>query len=724
MAAVVEKRARIFLEKDCEFALQRRSGKVVELRKEGYLIRWDEYVNPQTGECLVSETNVLPYEAIALENDNGTLRILRRPKAAMPRAGGVRRDLRTEREVARMQLKKAYVQAAAALITKGELRNIRDDFERLKDRIAIEGEARHRRRLAKAEGSKRRRSMARKAPAAGVKREVFEYPDPNGRTFFKWYRAWKAQGDEGLFDNYRKCGGTSRYSEELRRFTGQVLEGLIDQERPHLGSLVESVQATIHDENKRREQLPVPQGKLEVPGYGYIRNRILDIAPFDHAIRSHGFDVAYRDLHAVGVGVKTSRALERVEIDEYTVDLMVLMKDTPFFDDLSKSEKLFIGLNGKPQRVTLSAAIDVHTRCLLALQIVPEKHENTLRSTVELIYLDKTSISDAAGCECRWEQFGAPEEIVLDRGAKYVSNEAYEILAALGITNLGAPAGKPWLKPYIERVFRTLHSDLLARLPGRTFSNVVAKGENDPERRASLKLEDFLFWLVRWVVDAYHTKHHAALGMTPAQAWNLAVMQSAPRAITSSEMRLAFGTRVPRKLTRTGIRAMYIDYQSEALMTLCLGQREQDIEVAWWPSDVGAIEVRIGNGEWLTVPAANKDWIGKTDVDLIAWLSAQEDVDAAARETRLRTISMINEMSGQMKILRKLVAQQRTPEELLRTEAKFARHVVTAERQHAYGDYEDILAGTIGAEDAPDTGPEPDKSGKPAADIPPDQLME
>ncbi|WP_370160701.1 hypothetical protein [Limimaricola soesokkakensis] len=722
MAAIAEKHPRVFLEKGCEFTLKHRGGTVVELRPEGYLIRWDEHVD-KDGVCHESAMGMMSYKDIAVENDYGTLRIVKRPQASTPRPGGVSRVQRTKREIARMQLKRAYVQVANALIKKGELRNIRDDFEKLEDRIAAEGEVRHRRMLRAAEGRKQR-SMALKAAPGGKTREVFEYPAPNGRTFFKWYRTWQKQGDEGLFDDYRKCGGASRYFGELRAFVGEQIQSLLDMDRTHFGAIAVGVQAAIQKENARREQLPVPQGKLEMPGYGYIRNRILDIAPFDHAIRSRGFDVAYRDLHAVGVGVKTSRALERVEIDEYTVDLMVLMKDTPFFDDLSKSEKLFIGLNGKPQRVTLFAAIDVHTRCLLALQIVPEKHENILRSTVELIYLDKTSISDAAGCECRWEQFGAPEEIVLDRGAKYVSNEAYEILAALGITNLGAPAGKPWLKPYIERVFRTLHSDLLARLPGRTFSNVVAKGENDPERRASLKLEDFLFWLVRWVVDAYHTKHHAALGMTPAQAWNLAVMQSAPRAITSSEMRLAFGTRVPRKPTRTGIRAMYIDYQSEALMTLCLGQRMQDIEVAWWPGDVGAIEVRIGNGEWLTVPAADKDWIGKTDVDLIAWLSAQEDTDAAARETRLRTISLINEMSGQLKMLRKLVAQQRTPEELLRTEAKFARHVVTAERQHAYGDYEDILAGTIEADDLSEAEFGPDEPTTPAADIPPDQLME
>ena len=726
MAAVVEKQARVFLEVGCEFTLRHRSGTVIELRPEGYLIRWEEYVDPD-GVCHESTRGRMSYKDIAIENDYGTLRILKRPQASTPRPGGVSRVQRTGREVARMQLKKAYVQAADALIKSGVLRNVRDHFVELEDRIAMEGEVRHRRSLKVAERCGRRerpRSMSTEKPAPEPKRYEFQYPAANGRTFFQWYRAWLKQGDEELYDNYRKCGGASRYSEELRQFTGHVLAGLIDQERPHLGSLVESVQAAIHDENKRREQLPVPQGKLEMPGHGYVRNRIRDVAPFDHAIRTRGAEVAYRDLHALGKGVTPSRALERVEIDEYTVDLMVLMKDTPLFEELSKSEKLFIGLDGKPRRVTLSAAIDVHTRCLVAFQIVPEGHTNTLRSTLELVYLDKTPISDATGCTYRWEQCGAPEEVVLDRGTKYTSNEAYEILAALGITNLGAPAGKPWIKGYIERVFRTIHSDLLTRFSGRTFSDVVAKGENDPERRVSVTLENLLFWLVRWVVDAYHTRHHSALGMTPAEAWKRAVAESAPRSITNSEMRLAFGQRDTRKLSPSGVRMMNIDYQSDALTRLFHGQHARDVEVAWWHGDVGAIEVRIGNGEWMTVPAADERWIGKTEADLLAWLALRKNDDREARDARLETIAAINQASGQLKAHRMLVAKQRTSEELTRTEAKYALHMDTAERRHAFGGFEDILAGTIGAEDAPDIGSEPDESDKSAADIPPDQLME
>ncbi len=120
----------------------------------------------------------------------------------------------------------------------------------------------------------------------------------------------------------------------------------------------------------------MPAAKLRRPGYDYIANKIHKLAPIDHALRKFGRDKAYKDLHTLGVGIETSRLLERVEVDEYTVDLFVLMKDTGLFDHLPASIKEQIGLNGSSCRLTLSGAIDVHTRCFVALQIVPQAVES------------------------------------------------------------------------------------------------------------------------------------------------------------------------------------------------------------------------------------------------------------------------------------------------------------------------------------------------------------
>ncbi len=102
-------------------------------------------------------------------------------------------------------------------------------------------------------------------------------------------------------------------------------------------SIAERVGAAIEAENKRRISQAVPEAGLPVVGYDYVHKVIVERAPLDHAIRQKGWDLAYKDLHSLGLGIQTSRALERVAIDEYTVDLMVLMRDTGLFDHLPAS---------------------------------------------------------------------------------------------------------------------------------------------------------------------------------------------------------------------------------------------------------------------------------------------------------------------------------------------------------------------------------------------------
>ncbi|WP_341485880.1 hypothetical protein [Thioclava sp. GXIMD4215] len=402
------------------------------------------------------------------------------------------------------------------MLDQGELSPVRDDFCAKIISICANGSKRHREYLAaiSMREAKRGGAKVRKTKEEQERAQEFHQGFKSGHTMWKWYWAWKAGGDDALFDDYRHCGRYKRYDDATDSFIERQLDMLWDAERPTVKSFIESVQSAIDAENDRRERLPVPAAKLKRPGYDYIREKIQDLAPIDHALRRNSRDAAYKDLHTLGMGIMTSRVLERVEVDEYTVDLFVLMQDTGLFDHLPASVKNLIGLDGKPCRVTLSGAVDVHSRCFVALQIVPQGVESPLARTLEMIYLDKSPIADAAGATFGWPMGGAPEAIVFDRGDKYITDDAYDILADLGITNLGCPAGKPWLKPFIERVFRTVHNDLLLRFSGRAFSNVVERGENDGAARAKrteLSLSR---------AEAVYRKSAKCIGMTPFHSGN------------------------------------------------------------------------------------------------------------------------------------------------------------------------------------------------------------
>ena len=140
---------------------------------------------------------------------------------------------------------------------------------------------------------------------------------------------------------------------------------------------------------------------------------------------------------------------------------------------------------------------------------------------------------------------------------------------------------------------------------------------------------------------------------------------------------------------------MHLDYQSDALVRDAARRRINEVEVIRWHGDIGAIEMRIGNGEWMTVPAADEQWIGKTDVDLREWLGRTRSDDLASGDARFAALNDMNEESYRLKKLCGLISMPRTEEDFDRQQASFARHMDTAERRHQFGEYDDILDGVV-----------------------------
>lgn len=81
MSAPFQKKIKFFLEKGCEFRIGERTGAVLDVRKEGCVVYWNEWQDPETGECHPAIPGLLQHETIALENDYGKLVVLSRPLA-------------------------------------------------------------------------------------------------------------------------------------------------------------------------------------------------------------------------------------------------------------------------------------------------------------------------------------------------------------------------------------------------------------------------------------------------------------------------------------------------------------------------------------------------------------------------------------------------------------------------------------------------------------------
>lgn len=701
------------VEKGAVFKLNGRRGTVAELRPTSCIVIWNDFVDPETGEVMQAISETVLNEDFCRYDLHGRLSVIHRPSAAV--AEGQRdRSHRTKAEVARMRYRHCYVTAAQQMIADGDLEESRAGFVARGDILIGLGATYYNRYLKKEAGACGRRG--------GAKVNLGDHSSlpSSAANIYKWYCAFRRDGQDALFDEYVRSGNRSgRYTDAEQSLAHSVIRQRLDEERCSIASVVDSVKAVFHVRNEEAARSHPPGQLFNTPGYDYIHRAIDTLAPLDHAIRTLGLKVAYRNMHALGVGVKTTRALERVEIDEYTFDLMVILKGFGVWDWLSPEERAMLGLDGATERVTLSAAIDVHTRCIVGMQISARETTSLLRETVEMIFMDKTQIGDAVGAHEPWNMHGRPETIVLDRGPNYISDEVYDLLAALGIVNLGAPARKPWLRPFIERLFKTIHLGFAQRFSGRTFSNVVSRGENDSKARASLTLDEFLHWLVRWIVDIYHnTAHDGLLGRTPAEAWAQSQASSRLQSVSREELRKVFGIRRSRQLGPAGITMMHIRYQSDDLMKIFYAplNRPKSFEVAWWPHDIGTISVKVAQDRWMNVTAADPMWIGKSFDDLMMVRHRLKGERDRSDAVKARALAELEAAAHRGKVLRRLLPTVITDGTYDRYEADFMRFMSTAEREFDAPEHLDLFDGIIDLSEpaaATDTSRSP--STKPAA---------
>lgn len=135
-------------------------------------------------------------------------------------------------------------------------------------------------------------------------------------------------------------------------------------------------------------------------------------------------------------------------------------------------------------------------------------------------------------CVQRFNRF--PETIVVDNGKEFQSVYFDTLLAAFGCHKRHRPAGKPRFGSIIERFFQTSHTQFFYNLRANTqitkFVRWVTKS-NDPKRQAVWTLgelyEHYAFGYCYGFYDKEKT--HPALGQTPREAFDLALLNTGSR---------------------------------------------------------------------------------------------------------------------------------------------------------------------------------------------------
>ncbi|PJI55956.1 hypothetical protein CTI14_00785 [Methylobacterium radiotolerans] len=339
-------------------------------------------------------------------------------------------------------------------------------------------------------------------------------------------------------------------------------------------------------------------------------------------------------------------------MDEWEVSLMVIAVEAGLWYSLTPEQRERIAR----RRCHIAVAICCATRCICGLSFAWMPSTDNVLAALRMVVVDKGVYADAVGALTPWDMHGTIEELVTDGGPSF-SNARFRLACLiLGLNPVLAVSGIPWLRGRIERVFRTVHATLIARFTGRTFENIVRKGDYKPERDASLTDEDFCWILVRYVVDIYHNRPHEGLqGRTPREVWDeRARMFHVVPPPDRDTQRAAFGLARNAVLDHEGVRFLGLHYQSQHL------QRHRrkhghdtatvDVEMRIDPHDLGTVSVKLGeNGAYLSVPCTTP---GFDDIPIQTWMMALADIRARFSPDRV-TSTVIQQANREIEARRK-----------------------------------------------------------------------
>src|SRR5690606_15729752 len=153
--------------------------------------------------------------------------------------------------------------------------------------------------------------------------------------------------------------------------------------------------------------------------------------------------IARKEMNIDKRGVDVERPLARVEMDEWKVDLMVLLVDLGAWGKMTVRERLAV----ERERVWATIAVDVATRCILAMRLFSKAPDTSSAvTTLEMAMMDKTLISEVVGAGSPWVYHGLISEIYMDSGSSFLAHETRMALLDAGVGHIYPISGEPMLR--------------------------------------------------------------------------------------------------------------------------------------------------------------------------------------------------------------------------------------------------------------------------------------
>jgi putative transposase len=225
---------------------------------------------------------------------------------------------------------------------------------------------------------------------------------PSWITLYRWCRRYKAADEDlmsltpafnrrGNTNSKFVCGERCKSDEVANVISSVIEEKYLSKERPSVANIYSTVVTRIDDKNKFREA----DDRLPIPNPNSIYEAVNKLDPYLVMKERFGARIADEKYKPIGIGVRPTRPLERVEIDHTPLDLMVV----------DPVMRLPIG------RPTITTVIDKYTRILLGkyMSFNPPSYLSVMQCLRHAI-APKTYIREMYPSIINtWDAYGIPE---------------------------------------------------------------------------------------------------------------------------------------------------------------------------------------------------------------------------------------------------------------------------------------------------------------------------
>jgi putative transposase len=460
-------------------------------------------------------------------------------------------------------------------------------------------------------------------------------------SIYRWLKDYKNSNDDArsLASKTYNCGvNETKVSIEVENIIDSIIDkNYYSKERLRQLSIFEIIYNRIDVENTDREE----GDKLLYPSNSTIRRRINARDNYETDKARKGSKHAWDKHGYVNKQEKPEYPFQRVEVDHSRLDLFVV-------DDINR---LPIG------RPYITTAVDVFDGYPLGIYIgfEPPSYTSVMHVLSHAIS-PKTYVKEKyPEIENEWIAFGVPELLVVDNGKEFLSKDLKDACKELGIELYHCPVKMPWYKGTVERYFRTINQQMIHQTKGTTFSNILDKGEYDPQNNAVISFSKLWEMVNTWVVDYYTQKFNTGTQAIPARKRERALQimeQPYPTFLDDWQIRL-MKVRMG-SIQRNGIRTKNLYYQSPKLTTLFneLDRKglENSVKFKFDPTDLSSIFVYDEfNKQYFEVLCTNQDYSKGLNefahrVILNELKKEEKEVNQSAlSKARVRMMKMIDE---------------------------------------------------------------------------------